>query len=322
MRGARSRAPRGCVGYPPRAAGSRWSRAGCEERPRRRYPARAMRPITAPAAELAALSEGRGAVDLSSYRTVRVAGDDARRWLHDLVTTDVASLRTGEARRSLLLDATGHIRADMHVACDDEGFWLFQAPDQPEHVGSALAVYVLSSAVRIDELTGERALVAIPGSSEDGGGFRPSALGTGRDVLIDAGELRAPPGREFVSDDAAEVWRIRAGRPRMGPDFDRSSIPAEAGLESLIDATKGCFLGQESVARVRNLGHPPRLLRQLECDGRVDTGSTLTTTAGDEAGIVTSAADRDGGGTVLLASVRWVAREQLLRSPDGLSLFP
>ena len=49
------------------------------------------------------------------------------------------------------------------------GFWLFQAPDQPEHVGSALALYVLSSDVRIDELTGERALVALPGSSEDGG---------------------------------------------------------------------------------------------------------------------------------------------------------
>ena len=81
-----------------------------------------------------------------------------------------------------------------------------------------------------------------------------------------------------MSHDAVEVWRIRAGRPRMGADFDRTAIPAEAGLEALIDTTKGCFLGQESVARVRNLGHPPRVLRHLQGDGQVDAGAILTTT--------------------------------------------
>jgi tRNA-modifying protein YgfZ len=282
-----------------------------------------MPPLTAPDAELMALSEGRAAVDLSTYRIVRVWGDDARRWLHDLVTTDVASLRPGEARRSLLLDATGHIRADLHVTCDDDGFWLFQDPDQADHVGSALATYVLSSAVELDDLTGRRSLIALPGVSDEPGGSRPSVLGEGHDLLRTALDPGAPAGRRFVSQDAVEVWRIRAGRPRMGADFDRTAIPAEAGLEGLIDTTKGCFLGQESVARVRNLGHPPRVLRHLQGDGRVDAGATLTsTTPEEEVGIVTSAAERTGGGTVLIASVRWAAREQLLRSSDGLALFP
>jgi len=281
-----------------------------------------MPPLTAPDAELAALSEGRAAVDLSTYRIVRVRGDDARTWLHDLVTTDVASLRPGEARRTLLLDATGHIRADLHITCDDDGFWLLQAPDQADHVGSALATYVLSSDVELHDLTGRRSLIALPGVSDEPGGSRPSVLGEGHDLLRTALDPGAPAGRRFVSQDAVEVWRIRAGRPRMGADFDRTAIPAEVGLEALIDTTKGCFLGQESVARVRNLGHPPRVLRHLQGDGQVDRGAILTTTTGDEAGPVTSAAERTGGGTVLIASVRWVAREQLLRSSDGLALFP
>ena len=281
-----------------------------------------MPPLTAPDVELAALSEGRAAVDLSAYRIVRVRGNDARRWLHDLVTTDVASLRSGEARRSLLLDATGHIRADIHIIGDDDGFWLLQGPDQVDHVGSALATYVLSSAVELDDLTDRRSLIALPGVSEEPDGSRPSVLGEGHDLLSTTLEPGAPAGRGFVSHDAVEVRRIRAGRPRMGADFDRTAIPAEAGLEALIDTTKGCFLGQESVARVRNLGHPPRVLRHLQGDGQVDAGAILTTTAGDEAGSVRSAAVREGGGTVLIASVRWAAREQLLRSSDGLALLP
>ena len=84
-------------------------------------------------------------------------------------------------------------------------------------------------------------------------------LGVGFDLLSrpDDGAARWVEARVPVGTDAIEVWRIRRGVARMGSDFDRTSIPAEAGLSSTIDVTKGCFLGQESVARVRNLGHPP-----------------------------------------------------------------
>lgn len=281
-----------------------------------------MPPLTASEHELLAIAEGRAAVDLASYRKVRVRGDDARGWLHDLVTADVASLVPGSSRRTLLLDATGHIRADLQVACDPDGFWLFQAPDQPDHIRPALAPYVLSSDVTLDDLTEERSMIALLGSTDGHDGFRPSCLGPGADVLGSAAAALLPPERVVVGADAVEVWRIRRGRARMGTDFDGRSIPAEAGLDGTIDATKGCFLGQESVARVRNLGHPPRELMHLAATGSVAPGSPIADDQGAEVGVVTSAAIDVGGGTVLLASIRWGAGEGLLCTGDGLGLVP
>ena len=281
-----------------------------------------MPPLTASDDELLAIAEGRAAVDLASFRKVRVRGDDARTWLHDLVTADVASLVPGASRRTLLLDATGHIRADLQVACDEDSFWLFQAPDQPDHMGSALAPYVLSSAVGLDDLTDGRGLIALLGSPGAHDDFRPSCLGPGGDVIGPSQSTLLPPGRVFVGADAAEVWRIRRGRARMGTDFDGRSIPAEAGLDETIDGTKGCFLGQESVARVRNLGHPPRVLRHLIADGQVDPGSPVVDEEGGEIGVVTSAATHIDGGTVLLASIRWGAGKRLLDARKGHDLTP
>ncbi|HEY7761849.1 MAG TPA: hypothetical protein VIC52_02460 [Actinomycetota bacterium] len=280
-----------------------------------------MPPLTAPEDELQAIADGRAAVDLGGFRKVRVRGGDARRWLHDLVTTDVASLEPSSSRRTLLLDPTGHIRADVQVACDREGFWLFQAPDQPD-IGRALAPYVLSSDVRLEDLTDERGLIAWIGDADGPDGFRPSCLGPGVDVIGSPDPASIPPGRMFVGADAVEVWRIRRGVPRMGVDFDGKTIPAEAGLEETIDREKGCFLGQESVARVRTLGHPPRQLRHLTADGPVDPRSPVLDELEDEIGVVTSAAEHVGGGTVLLASIRWGSDEGPLRTRDGLALVP
>jgi folate-binding protein YgfZ len=109
----------------------------------------------------------------------------------------------------------------------------------------------------------------------------------------------------------------------MGVDFDETSIPAEASLDATIDTTKGCFLGQESVARVRNLGHPPRVLLHLRTDASVDAGSPIVTAEGAEAGTVTSAAtDGGGGGSIVVASVRWQLRSGPFDAPDGVRYVP
>ncbi len=270
-----------------------------------------------PNQELDALDQERAFVDLSSYRKVRVTGSDARTWLHDLVTADIASLEPGRACRSLLLTPTGRIRADFSVGCDRDGFVLLQPADQPDHVGLLLSTYTLSSEVSLHDATNELALFAVPGHAAAAliGRFAlsPSVLGAGVDLVTPLGEPARRARDRLVKNDlveagpaALESWRIRRGVARMGPDFGTDSLPAEAGLETTIDVTKGCFLGQESVARVRNLGHPPTILRHVGADRELSPGMRVTVGAA-AVGEVTSATAAPGTGWIAIVRVRWDA---------------
>ena len=112
-----------------------------------------------------------------------------------------------------------------------------------------------------------------------------------------------------------EAWRILSGHPRFGVDFGQGSVPAEAGLDAVVDATKGCFLGQEAVAKVRNLGHPPWVVVALRAEVPVQPGQPVM--AGDQqAGHVTSVAPA-GSEWALLARVRWEHRDAALGTADG-----
>jgi folate-binding protein YgfZ len=288
----------------------------------------------APAEELAALDEQRAFADRSAYRKLLVGGADARTWLNDLLTARLADLGEGEARRSLLLSPTGHVRADVHVLVTSDGFLLAQDPAQPSPIGALLAPYVLSSAVTLTDRTAELCLYAAPGAAAMRLGFagtRPSVLGEGEDLLTTPeGAARVESmmlNKQLteVGDDALEVWRIRNGIARFPVDLTEESVPAEAGLDagpgSLIDAETGCFLGQESVAKIRNLGHPARVLRAVRTAADVHVGDEVVA---DHVGVgeVTSAAAGAGGGTACLVRVRWVAAEAVLTSADGAPLEP
>jgi tRNA-modifying protein YgfZ len=285
--------------------------------------------LAAPADELAALRAGRAFADLSAWWKTVVAGGDAVRWLHDLLTADIASLERGGSRRSLLLTPTGRIRADVHVVRRDRDLVLLQASDQPEPVRTLLEPYVLSADVQLEDVTGAVALLAIPGSPPTSDGPTsavPSVLGTGQDELVEAGSpararaaVLTAAGLAEVGDDAVEADRIRRGVARMGPDFDTSSLPAEAGLEALIDGAKGCFLGQESFARIRDRGHPPRVLRGVATDGDVRAGEAVLAD-GAAVGRITSAAAMMDGRTSAIARVRWAAADRTLELSDGRPL--
>jgi hypothetical protein len=117
-----------------------------------------------------------------------------------------------------------------------------------------------------------------------------------------------------------ESWRIRRGVARMGVDFSPGALPAEAGLEDTIDLTKGCFLGQESVAKVRNLGHPPWVLRHVRSRTPIVRGAPVLV-GGVAIGEVTSATDADGGADAIVR-VRWEAASEPLSTESGpLSLL-
>ena len=110
-------------------------------------------------------------------------------------------------------------------------------------------------------------------------------------------------------------WRIEHGVPRVGTDIAEGDLPVEAGLDDLVSHDKGCFLGQEAVAKVRNLGHPRRFLLRLRCDAPVAPGDPVLLD-GDEVGAVTSAASV-GSGTIVFARVPWEARSGDLRTTAG-----
>jgi folate-binding protein YgfZ len=192
---------------------------------------------------------------------------------------------------------------------------------------------VLSSDVRLARV--ERVLICAPESGPaappgtDGVDvLRPSILGGGFDLLTvrGAAERRVVEAlrvaRTPVDEAAVRAWEIRRGIPRFPDDFGRDALPAEGNLGApIVDETKGCFLGQESVAKVRNLGHPPHAILPVRADRRVAAGDVVL--AGDaEAGIVTATTPLPGRGVAALARVRWSARGGPLVTRSGVVLVP
>jgi folate-binding protein YgfZ len=247
------------------------------------------------------LDERRGFVDGARLRAVEVTGSDAGRWLNDLVTASVEDIPRRGAARSLLLTPTGRVRADFHIVRTDGALLLVQEPDQPVAIDDLLRAYVLSSDVAMQRVPGAQ-VVLVP---SDRGWTVTRATGDG---AVEA------------SPEAGEVWRIRRGVPRFPTDLDEESLPAEAGLEYLIDFTKGCFLGQEAVAKVRNLGHPPRVVLALRAAVPARSGEPVLAD-GRDVGAVSSAA-RSGQGFAVLARVRWDARTHPLTTASGAKLTP
>jgi len=268
--------------------------------------------------------------DLSPWRKVGVQGADAPAWLGDLVSADIADLPPGRARRSLLLSPTGRVRAEFTVAAREEGYLLLQDPLQPHHLDVVLEPYVLSSAVKLEDRTADLALISIPEQAlahvPGTNGLwtsSPSCLWAGVDLLAPADghdALVSRLSRHLRPAASAEVeaWRISAAIPRFGVDATLEDLPQEAGLESAVAFDKGCFLGQEAVARARNLGHPRRLLLALQAGEPVAVGEPVLT--GElEAGRVTSASTVEGS-TLVLARVSWPARGGPFRTASGIEL--
>jgi hypothetical protein len=284
---------------------------------------------------VSALERGEAYVDLSSWWKVGVDGTDAQGWLNDLLSAELDALAAGEARRSLLLTPTGRIRAAITVTVFNPGYLLLQDPIQPSRIDELLSPYVLSSDVALRDRTEELGLLAFPGarppSIEGAAAVSPSVLGPGTD-LITRGSA-APPieGRAAARPEDVDAWRVRLGLARFGIDLDANSLPQETEPGELIAYGKGCFLGQEAVARIRNLGHPPFVLLAAEARGPVRAGERLLATALEgepareeerEAGTVTSAVSDPSRGTALIARVRWALKDAPLRTVSGVELRP
>ena len=276
----------------------------------------------------ALLASGNAFADLSYWRKVGVSGTDALDWLDDLVTADLSDLAPGRARQSLFLSPTGGLRASFMVVVPRGSLVLIQDPSQPAPIQQLLEPYVLSSDVVLEDHTDTLAIFAFPGRTEVLGApgtdrSTPSVLGAGVDVLgpgEDHDFLLDSLSRDCtqVGDEVVEAWRIRAGMPRFGVDALEGDLPQESGLYGAVSREKGCFPGQEAVAKVDSLGHPRRVVVALEANGPASPGDAVMLD-GSEVGQITSAAV-DGDRTLLLARLRWEARNSKLHTGLGTEL--
>jgi folate-binding protein YgfZ len=246
-------------------------------------------------AEQRRLVEGSTFVDLSHRDVVTISGPDRLTWLHSLTTQFLEGLAPGVPTEVLLLSPQGRIEHGFSGVDDGETFWAHTE----QGAGAALVTFLermkFFMRVEVADVTDEFAVVGLPGLTHD---IRPRAS------LADLpAELGDPVGLW-----AWEARRIEAGRVRVGVDTDDRTIPNEAGLLGLaVHLDKGCYRGQETVARVHTLGRPPRRLVMLHLDGSVDHlpphGSEVVLD-GKAVGFVGSAARHHELGPIALAMVK------------------
>lgn len=236
------------------------------------------------------------AVALRPRAFVRVAGPDAEDYLQRMLSNDVAALAAGESCEALLLTPKARVIAPMSVLRrGDDDFLLLTEPELGDTLRDQLVRMRFAAKAEI-ELEEHRSTVVF----DDGADGIPTAdYGRPAVEVLDA-EVEAT-----LDADALDAMRIAAGTPRFGREIDDRVLPAEAGLvERAVSLSKGCYPGQEPIARLHYRGHANRGLRVLVLDGEQLPEPDAELTYGEKVvGRVTSAA-RANGGIVALAYVR------------------
>ncbi|MEU8462618.1 folate-binding protein [Streptomyces sp. NPDC029003] len=222
--------------------------------------------------EQRALAGGRGFVDLSHRGVVTVTGPDRLSWLHLLITQHVSELPAGQATEALILSANGHIEHALYLVDDGETVWAHVEPGTQEALIAYLEAMKFFYRVEVADRTAEFAVVHLPAGSiaEIPGTYAVRETAYGRDVFLPREGLEAfadghGPAAGLL---AYEALRVEGHRPRLGQETDHRTIPHELGwIGTAVHLQKGCYRGQETVARVHNLGKPPRRLVFLHLDG-------------------------------------------------------
>jgi tRNA-modifying protein YgfZ len=235
------------------------------------------------------VTEAVGMADRSERAKFLVRGSEAADFLQGQVSNDVEALAPGQGCYATILNTKGKLRTDLRILRG--GTWFFLDGEAIGHavLRHMLETYSLGRDVQSEDLTATRALVSLlgPGARsvldaeppEEENAFVEGEHGLyvsthlGVDVIGEPGlELGVPA----VSDDVAECVRIEGGRPRLGYDMDAETMPQEAGInERAVSFTKGCYVGQETVARLHYKGKPNRHLRGLRLSEPVERGTDI-----------------------------------------------
>ena len=257
-----------------------------------------------PVKEQRALEAGTAWADLSHHNIIAVSGVDRLKWLHDLTTQFVSDLQPGVWMANMILDAKGHVEYQFNVVDDGTTTFLVLDPGYSEQLIEYLTKMKFMLRVDVKDASSEFAVLRAPGAPTEIGG--PFALVPRSEVE----EMKKTFGgvATQVGTWALDAERVAAHRPRIGFETDHKSIPNEIGvLHGAVHMKKGCYRGQETVAKIYNLGNPPRRLVMLHLDGS-DVGFPAVGTTIENDGIVVgfigTVARHHELGTIALAVVK------------------
>ncbi len=248
------------------------------------------------------LRQGAGLVDRSERGKLALTGPDAKAFLNGQVSNDIEALEPRHGCYATLLTHKGKMLADLRVLDTGDELWLDTERVALQSVFDTIRRFSIGYEIGLEKRTLQQALFSLIGpqaravagapevavehdnvASEIGGAaVLLVATDLGIDVVCSADradrvrEALLAAGATTVGEEAAEVLRVESGRPRYGVDLDDSVIPQEAGLnERAVSFTKGCYVGQETVARLHYRGKPNRHLRGLRLSAPVPTGEEL-----------------------------------------------
>jgi folate-binding protein YgfZ len=287
-----------------------------------------------PALEQRALASGDAIVDLSHRAVLSLTGPDRLSWLDSISSQALKGLQPGESSETLILDPNGRVEHVLRLIDDGVSLWMLVERPEVEALVAWLNRMKFMMRVEIADRSGEFRTIGtlgepdLPAAAPNGvplvwedswpvvraGGHQyassvhPGAEFSYREVIIGRDDQLAATSLPVAGMQALEALRIAAWRPRFSTEVDEKTIPHELDLlRSAVHLNKGCYRGQETVAKVHNLGHPPRRLVMLHLDGSESVlpvhGDPVQ--LGDKVvGSVTSAARHHELGPIALAVVK------------------
>ncbi len=266
-----------------------------------------------------------GLVDRSDREVVTVSGPDRLSWLHTLTSQHLSDLAPGVGTEALILSPHGHVEHHLVLVDDGETTWLDVEPG----TAAALVAYLdrMRFMLRVEVARDPRAVLTAVGEGAAGAlatqGLHAHQMPWGVDLLVPRPDVAAVVealGLPLVGLSAFEAARVASRRPRFGFESDHRTIPNELPwLETAVHLNKGCYRGQETVARTHNLGRPPRRLVLLHLDGALPERGAPVIAAERAVGWIGTPAYHAELGPIALAVIkRNVADDQPL-SADGIA---
>jgi folate-binding protein YgfZ len=287
------------------------------------------------AAEYAALTTSAGLIRREAPGLLALGGDDAAEFLQGQVTNDIEALKPGEGHYAALLTPKGKMRADMRVLRTEGTLLVLTDAALLPVVRHTIDTFRIGYFFTTEDRSESTALISLIGPDADGlltsigatelgehenanvamdlGGESLFAVRSrvcvdliGTEATIEkAADLLIEKGALQVSEAVGEIVRVERGVPAFGNELDENTIPGEAGLnERAVNFEKGCYVGQETVARMHYKGKPNRMLRGLKAEEPLSSGAAITASDGRELGNLGTAVESPAHGSLGLSVLR------------------